>query len=308
MCLGEQLINSELLLRVLIISEIGSVKRASTELNIAQPALSRSVKLLEDQLGISIFERSTKGVVLTHAGEQLMAHARLIRASLKDAEGEIHAKRSAGKRTLAFGVPPIHALELFTASLLQTRAQFPDLLLRIDVEPMDVLKHMLLQGKIDFIFGPVLQSDAPENVRQEILFYEDLCIVCGPRNPLFHRENVSLEELMQQQWVLGPSGSSSRMRMEEFCSLQHVDTPKIAIEIDAVAARRELVMQSEYLTIAQRGIFSRTSMYRDLSAIPFDWQQLNRPIGIMSLAGSRPSQFLRDYMRNIKERAEGLRL
>ena len=88
------------------VAELGSFTRAAGALQIAQPALSRQVRLLEVELRQALFERTGRGVVLTEAGKRLLAHGRVILAQVERARQDLEDERGAATGRLVIGLPP----------------------------------------------------------------------------------------------------------------------------------------------------------------------------------------------------------
>src|SRR5215469_4705109 len=83
-----------------------NISLAAADLNIAQPTLTKSIKLLEDRLGVKLFERLPRGVALTPFGQTLLRHAEAVHVQIRDAGQEIAAQRSGTVGTVAIGAGP----------------------------------------------------------------------------------------------------------------------------------------------------------------------------------------------------------
>lgn len=149
--------------QLLVIARAGSFSRAAEELNITQPALSRSVAGLEARFGVRIFERGRGGTTPTVVGAMVLADAE---ALVRDARAlgqnlHLYARGEAGK--VAFGMGPLIAsltLRSLTAQMLKAR---PQLQMRCSVKSADVLLRELLDGAIEMMFCTTEQvAPAPE--------------------------------------------------------------------------------------------------------------------------------------------------
>ena len=107
------------------VAELGSFTRASNALGVAQPALSRQVRLLEVELRQALFERTGRGVVLTEAGKRLLAHGRVILAQVERALQDLEDQRGAASGRLVIGLPPSVSRQLTGPLVAAFRERFP---------------------------------------------------------------------------------------------------------------------------------------------------------------------------------------
>lgn len=106
------------------LAEIGNFTAAAKVLNIAQPALSIAIKKLETSLGLDLFHRNERKITLTHEGEVLMPHARLVIQQLKDAEVAMAELRGLEKGEVRLGVPSMLGSYFFPEILMGFKSQY----------------------------------------------------------------------------------------------------------------------------------------------------------------------------------------
>jgi len=132
------------------IAEDGSLTRAAGMVRVAQSALSRQMRLLEEELGVTLFERTARGMRLTADGERLHSS---VAAPLRELELAIQGTRSGASRgaaDLAVGLPPSIAALAGRSLGLQLRSAFPDIRFRLIEGPTGGLGDWLARGMIDF--------------------------------------------------------------------------------------------------------------------------------------------------------------
>ena len=302
-------INLQDLMRVLLVSELGSINKAAQSLHVAQPALTRTVRAVEQGLGVQIFQRGAKGVTLTPEGETLITHARNIRAQSEALRNDIALQRQGRQRDLTIGLVPMHPVQLLAKAMLSLQALLPYRRICMDVGDVPELLPRLESGKIDFIFGPVPEGAVRPGLAEEILYHEELCIVCGRASPLYGKRKISNADLSRAHWIIGAIGSPSRERMNEFCRALGIRMPEIAIEGDVVPARRALVIHSQLLSLFQRSVVLSELRSRDLYALPLEWPQDNHPIGLIRLNAGPPDEAITCFAREVRHvfGAAGLR-
>lgn len=177
-------VNLQDLMRVLAVAEHGSINRAAQSLHVAQPALTRTVRAVEDGLGVQIFRRGPKGVSLTADGEALIAYARGISAQSEALVRDMGMRKLGRLRDVVIGIVPMHSADLLARALVRAQALLPNRGLLLDVGELSDLLPKLESGKIDFIFGPLPDGAVKKGLAEEVIYNEELCVVCGRSQPL----------------------------------------------------------------------------------------------------------------------------
>jgi LysR family nitrogen assimilation transcriptional regulator len=156
------------------IAEAGSISRAASALSIAQPALSRFVRQLEDELECTLFERNGRGVWLTDAGRRFYLHAKAILDQIETAELEAAGPSGAPLSRVTLGIAPMLAAALSPRLAAIFRARHPRVLLRIAELRSASLFHALETGQADVVIGPRDAADGSSElspVGEDLLYY-----------------------------------------------------------------------------------------------------------------------------------------
>ncbi|MEO7150479.1 MAG: LysR family transcriptional regulator, partial [Burkholderiaceae bacterium] len=165
------------------VAELGSFTRAANALKVAQPALSRQVRLLEVELRQSLFERTGRGVELTEAGRRLLAHGRIILAQVERALQDLEDQRGAATGRLVIGLPPSVSRRL-TGPLVQAfRERYPRAALSVVEGLSTYLLEWLTLGRIDCA---VVYNATPASALDLLpVLDEPLCLIsaCDAAHP-----------------------------------------------------------------------------------------------------------------------------
>ena len=192
--------------------EAGSIRGAARGLALSQPALTKSLRLLENELGAELLVRGVRGARPTDLGRAFLARARAITADLQRARDELAQLRGAASGSLSIGTAPGPALSLLPATLAQVRARWPEAAIRVvDVSPSGVLPA-LREGALDFAVcasvGPLASVNAEWAV--DPLYLNDSAIVARPGHPLRRARRIAA--LAGTEWVRsGDPGDSSAL-------------------------------------------------------------------------------------------------
>lgn len=159
------------------VAELGSLSKASDRMRIAQPALSRQIRILEDEIGAPLFARHRRGMELTPAGEALMNRVAGILRQLDQAVADVRSLSGAAGGPVAFGIVPTVSYILAGRLALRVATDAPDISLRIVEAYAGHLIEWLQRGEVDaaILYGP----DTELHMQVEDLLTEDLVLV-GP--------------------------------------------------------------------------------------------------------------------------------
>ncbi len=180
---------------IVAVAQTGSFSRASDELNLTQPALSRSVAAFEAQHGVRLFDRGRSGVALTAGGKMVVEQARAILSATGDLERSLslYSKGEAGRIELGLG-PLLASLLLprLSRSLMHSR---PDLQLFTLTKPADQLLAELMHDNIEMIFGNSWHVGQMPNLINEPIGTLKLAMVVRAGHALAGRPDLALSDL-----------------------------------------------------------------------------------------------------------------
>lgn len=181
------------------IAEEGSITRAASVLGIAQPALSRQMRLLEDDLGVTLFRRTRRGVQLTDEGERLRASTAAPLRQLELAVQYAGSPMARLERGLLIGLPPSTACVLTAPLMASLGTAFPRVSFQVTVANTDSLLEGMLKGAIDIaLINPV----PDDRVFYRDLLVEDLVAVGGAASELSPDRPMTFTELAALPLVL----------------------------------------------------------------------------------------------------------
>lgn len=223
------------------VAELGSFTRAAMALNIAQPALSRQVRLLEVELRQNLLTRNGRGALPTEAGKLLLAHGRGILHQVDRAREEIGRVRGSLAGRVAVGLPTSLARVLTVPLVRAFRAELPDATLSISEGLSVPMQEALIAGRLDIA---VLYNAQPAaEVELAPLLEEELMLVqCRPSG---HAAELPLDAILLRELALLPLVIPTRpnaIRMHVESELASMGCRlNIALEIDGVSAILDLV-------------------------------------------------------------------
>jgi DNA-binding transcriptional LysR family regulator len=255
---------------LLAIAEHRSVVKASRELNVAQPALSRSLSDLEGVLKLKLFNRSPQGMAPTVFGEALIRRLKAIIGELHDADEELSALRAGTYGHVSIGCIPLlpaGILPRLLSGVVRTR---PGLTISVtDGGGIETLLKQLRDRELDMVLCIRPKSNEHDNDFEfEPLFNDTLLLVAGRSHPAARVRKPSLRNIDLDPMVLPSQGSVYRQRIDEAFAKFNRPPPTAAVEANSPMLRLGLAENSDMATFIQASVWSdKGSRYR-IKVIP----------------------------------------
>lgn len=217
------------------VAELGSFTRASIVLDIAQPALSRQVRLLEVELRQNLLVRNGRGISLTEAGKVLLEHARGVLHQMERLREELSRVRGSLAGRVAVGLPPTLGRILAVPLTREFKALMPDATLSIIDGLSKTMQESLLTGQLDIAL--VYNALPTPGIELRPLLQDELLLVQGGTVP---DTPVDLAEIAQYPLIIPARPNALRMHVET--ALLNISAqPRIAMEVNSVATILDLV-------------------------------------------------------------------
>ena len=195
---GDRFMELDQLRYFMQVAKRGNFTRAAEDLNISQPALSRSILKLEEELGQPVFERKTRSISLTDAGMLLQGRAQQVLSILEDTKAEITDDGESGR--IRVGAIPTIAPYFLPEILGKFSAAYPRATVIIEENTTDPLLKGCSQGDIDL--AVVALPIQAKYLEVEELFEEELLLVLPPDHPLADRSRICLGDVKPFPFVL----------------------------------------------------------------------------------------------------------
>ena len=254
------------------VAEMGSFTRAATALNVAQPALSRQIRLLEVELRQNLLKRNGRGASPTEAGQLLLQHGRGILHQVERAQEELEQARNKLGGKVALGMPPSVARVLTVPLTRAFREKMPDAHLSISEGLTAAMQESLLNGRLDIAL--LYNAKATAGLEISHLVQEELWLVQVRQSALQEDPPpppIRLKEVAKLPLVIPSRPNAIRMHVEsEMAGIGC--RPNIALEIDGVTSILELVADG-----AGSAILSRNAVTRSINPSAFSKRAISEP-------------------------------
>jgi LysR family nitrogen assimilation transcriptional regulator len=284
------------------IIELKSFSKAAAYLHVAQPALGLQIRKLEDELGVKLLNRHSRGITPTEAGLLLREHANIILRQIERAKLSLTDLSGPPRGKIAVGVTP--TLNLILAAQLVERCirDYPNVSLSIVGGMSEDLMKWVESDRLDLAFS--YNPSAVQGLVCEPLLIEDLCLIGPAKNAApSNTDTARLEEITGLPLIL-PSMSSGMRTLVEDVANDHGIKVSPLLEIDSVTAMKELVIKGVGHAILPLGAVKREVDDGRIVARRFTDPSLSREMYLVYSAkrpASNATAAIREIMHQVVE-------
>lgn len=229
------------------VAERGSLRAAARALGIAQPALTRSIQELEKELGVTLFERSARGVVLTTFGEVFLRRSKAVQRELQRALDEIEQLRGGVTGQVRMCLSSVAHMAMLPNALASFRKRYAGVRLDIIDGLLPSVEQELRDGTIDGYIGPTPEA-LPNGLAAEKLFDNERVIVCRRGHPLAGAR--SLQQLVDADWLITSVTYRAEEELTPLFTSFGLPPPKVALQAHSAFTYLFTLAYSDLLMLA----------------------------------------------------------
>jgi LysR family nitrogen assimilation transcriptional regulator len=263
------------------VSEVGNVSAAATELGIVQPALSRHIRRLEDEVGAKLFHRLPRGMQLTDEGRLFLERARRMMREFTLAKAELSGGRDMPRGQVNFGVPGTLTQTLVPRLLDRLRTRYPNVFVHVVEGASQPLQERLISGRLHatILSNPTSLS----GVHITPMVAEQLVMVTSARfaQP---RRYCTLNELVQMPLIVS-------VGMRELVDQQiRAEGKKLTVEyeVDSVEAIRSILLSGSHTTILPMSTLRAEVEAGSVTVLPISDTNIHRTLAMAHRTGDLP--------------------
>ncbi len=216
-----------------------SFTRAAEKLHIAQPALSITIRKLEEELDVVLFNRRDRKITLTAEGEALARHARLIEQQVSEARQELDDLRGLLRGEVRVGLSPMLSSYFFPQIVASFKRRYPALQLSINGDNARNIQRKIAAGTLDM---GVIAGAVPEGLDSHLLVRDEVVACVHRSHALAARKTAPLRELLAEPLIHFSEGYHLRELIEERAAREGI-VPVVAAESNLFALARSLVRE-----------------------------------------------------------------
>lgn len=266
------------------IARAKSFAQASRDIGLSQPALSRSVAVLEDRLGVKVFDRHRTGAVLNAAGEILLRNADGLVDMLNRTTEEVRLAAREMQGPLTLGVTTGVIPKFLPDVLERLHQNATGMQLHVETASAPELLARLEASHYDLIICPVEgKLTLPKGIEQEALFNDPFSIAYGPGGKFDHGDELAIEDVIDRPWVLPEAGGNF---VRSFFDVSNLPLPTDCITTSSLSLVISIVQTTNRVTLVSRT--AALGFGPALSTVPLR-SSGKRMIGFMRRSAIRPS-------------------
>ena len=282
----------------LAIAEAKTFTAGARRVNVTQAAISMQIRQLEEEVGLQLFTRTPRRVILTEAGEHLLERARKILrehdaavAEIAEIAGSEHGRLRIGSASGTF------AMNQLPVILQDIRRKYPSSELTVTAGTSSRLVDRILHGEIDTAFVSLPVDNL--SISTESLFSDEIVAVAWPGHPLAKEKYISAATLAGENLILGERGGNTRRMIDEFFAAANV-RPNITMELSRQEAINRMVEIGMGVGIA--GVKSVAKEIKEGRLVSWfiEGAEIKWELGLARLRGGHYSPIAKEFVRLCK--------
>jgi len=229
--------------------ETGSMLAAARELHMTQPAVSKSIRELEQHFNEMLFIRGKRGVQLTEFGELLQRHTQSLLAGLRFLADDANAWNAGISGQVVVGTLLSASAKLLPRAVLRLREIAPNIVVKIRVGSNEALFPELARGQFDVVIGFLPETAVSPSFVHVPLYEERLCAVVSRRHPLALDTTVQAHQLQDMAWIIPTVESVARRSAHSFFEAAGMAMPRKLVESVSFLTNLGMLLESSMVAL-----------------------------------------------------------
>ncbi|MEZ5428459.1 MAG: LysR family transcriptional regulator [Pyrinomonadaceae bacterium] len=281
------------------ISETKTFTAGAKRLNITQAAISMQIQQLEKEIGLPLFTRTSRRVIITEAGEHLLRRARKILsehdaalAEIAEIAGAEHGRLRLGSASAMFATAQLPGI------LEKLKEKFPQCEITVFSGTSQTLVDKILHNEIDIAFVSLPVENT--NILTEMLFSDEIVAIAHPSHPLAKKKTISAKRLGEEELILGEQGGNTRRMIDDFFDSANVK-PNVVMELSRQEAINKMVENRMGVGISGTKYIAGEIADGKLISWKIEGASIKWDLGLARLRGGYNSPIVKEFLALCKE-------
>ena len=284
------------------VARLGHVGRAADLLAVTQPAVSKTLRELEEFLNVRLFTRGPKGLSLTPKGEAFQHYASTGVVALQHAIDSVMQGKAQGDSNIKIGALPTVAVRLMPQAVRALIGERRDASVHLITGPNRILLERLKSRELEVVVGRLADPDQMIGLAFEQLYLERMAVVVHPRHPLLGERPLDLRRIAAYQVLMPSREDITRPIADRLLIANGISGLERRIETVSGDFSRAYLKQTDAIWIISYGVAAL-----DIAAGDVDVSATLGAVGMTTRADDRPSPIVAEFMRVTRAAAKELR-
>ncbi|MCX7283747.1 MAG: LysR family transcriptional regulator [Novosphingobium sp.] len=261
------------------VCEAGTLSGAARRMNVSQPSISLTIGQLEKRLGVTLFERSASGVLLTAEGQALRSRADALKNLIADARRAVDLVRMNMSGPLRIGGTPGALVSLLPHALAHMERSAAGFELTVLERTEAELTGMLRKGEIELALVTTKIDPPPVGITEFTVASDPFALVASAQNAAVS-ENANLAGLIGLPWILPDAGGGFRRQIDALFLANEIQPPANVLRCDSLLTTKAIVSRTDRVTILPKRVVRPEVASGELKAIEIADSTFTRHIGV----------------------------
>jgi DNA-binding transcriptional LysR family regulator len=285
----------------ILIVEKESLTKAARSLHLTQPAVSKQLSSLERYYGVPLLYRTSREMELTEAGKLVFEYSKKILSEVRKSLADVQALDEDLRGELCLGASTIPGEYLLPVALGHFQELHPQVAVRLEIADSTEVGELILDGEVEAgIVGVDLQNP---NLRQEMIFQDELLIIAPKGHRLACRKNITLEDYLSEPLIVREKGSGTRLVVEEKLKEMGITSDQLRIRLELGSTEAVINAVAAGLGISLVSHFAAMNRVQtgELAALRIEDLSLKRGIYFTTRQGQVISQLIKVFYQFLIE-------
>lgn len=283
-----------------------SVMKAAELLHVSQPAVTKTIRELEEVLGVAVFEREGRGIKITRYGEVFLRHAGAALTALRQGLDSVSQERSGDGVPVRIGALPTVSTQIMPKAMSLFLKEDTGARIKIVTGENAVLLEQLRVGDLDLVVGRLAAPEKMTGFSFEHLYSEQVVFAVRCGHPLLSGPQSAFSHLGDYPVLMPTRASIIRPFVEHFLIANGIPGLPNQIETVSDAFGRAFVRASDAIWIISAGVVASDIVDGTLAVLPIDTSETKGPVGLTMRAETVPSLPLSILIQTIREAASDI--
>jgi DNA-binding transcriptional LysR family regulator len=293
---------------LMMVVRSGTMARATQQLAVSQPVVSKTISDLEHTLGVPLLDRSRSGVEPTLYGRALLKHGTAVFDELRQSVEEIEFLADPKVGELRIGCTDATAAGFLPIVIGRLHRRYPRLAFHATQALSGIaLYRELRERNVELVLGRMTVPFAESDLSAESLMDEPLVLVAGSQSPWQRRRRVKLADLIGEPWLLPAPGTAATATITETFQACGLDLPQGAVFCTSLQMHNALLRNGPYIAMWPASVVRFGAKDPSIKVLPVKLPVVPRPVGIITLKGRTIGPLAQLFIECAREVAKPLR-